>query len=153
MRRFFPFALPLLAGCYAYAPIEPGTVRPGTSVRLRVSAAAADRLEPVLGASSGRLLSGVLIDAGTDTMVVEVPSVILAEVGSSLQTLHQRVSIGRTELLELETRKLDRMRTAAVVGPAAAVIAVILVKAIRSDPGKEQLPGGGGPGEVRVPVP
>ena len=60
------------------------------------------------------------------------------------RTPNQRVSIGRGELLELEVRKLDRTRTGLIVGATAAVAGSILIKSLRGDPGKEQLPGGGG---------
>jgi hypothetical protein len=153
MRRALVVGIPFVVGCYTYAPIEPPAVRPGTGVRVRVSAAGADRLEPLLGTSSARLLSGVLIENRTDTIIVQVPSVVPAEVGTALQTLYQRVSIPRTDLLELETRRLDRFRTTALAGAAALVITAGVIKAVRSDAGKEASPGGGGPGELRAPLP
>src|SRR5919202_4732287 len=153
MPRILALVLSLLAGCYTYAPIDPGAVAPGTSIRVRVSGAGADRLEPLLGTSGARVLSGVFVDSRADTMIVQVPSVVAAEVGSSLQPLYQRVSIPRGDVLELETRRLNRGRTAALAGAAAVTITAAVVSAVRSDRGKEQLPGGGGPGESRVPAP
>jgi hypothetical protein len=151
MRRSLLSVLPLLAGCYTYARMEPAAIRAGTSVRARVSSAAADRLAALLGTTEARLITGTLIDNGPDTMIVEVPTVMRAEVGSSMQTLHQRVSISRAELLEIETRKLDRFRTGAVVGSAAVVVGAVVIKAIRGDPGTERQPGGGNSGEFRSP--
>ena len=118
------------------------------SVRARVSATTAQQIEPLIGVSDARLLSGILIAATADTFIVEVPSVIGAEVGSSIQTLHQRVSIPRSGLLELESRTLDRFKTTAVVGAAAVVIGGYVIKKAIIDPGKGTTPAGGGPAEL-----
>jgi hypothetical protein len=152
MRRSLLSVLPLLAGCYAYAPIEPLTVRPGVSVRARVSGAGADRIAPLLGTSNARLLSGRLVDTRADTLIVEVPTVMQASLAGVAEPLHQRVSIPRTDLLELETRRLDRFRTAAVVGSVAIVVGTIAVKAIRNERGGGGTPPGGGGNEARIPL-
>jgi hypothetical protein len=151
MRRLPLAALLLLAGCYAYAPIEPAAARPGTSVRARVSAAAGERLAPLLGIET-RLLSGTLIDTWPDTMIVEVPTAARTVIGNSLQPLHQRVSIARGELFELESRRLDRFRTGALAGAVALVVGTVLIEMIKGDPGKEDFPRGGGGNEARVPL-
>lgn len=151
MRPALLFVFPLLAGCYAYAPIDPAAVRPGTSVRARVSAAGADRIAPLLGASDARQLSGRLVDTRADTMIVEVPSVRQTSL-PGMELLHQRVSIPRSDLLELETRRLDRLRTAAVAGSAAILLAVIAINALENDPGTGNTPPGGGGNEVRIPL-
>jgi hypothetical protein len=132
-----------LTGCFSYIPIEPGEVEPGVDVRARVSAAAGTRIAPLLGATDARRLDGKLITRGTDTLVVEVPTVVVdtREFG---RTPNQRVSIARGELVELEVRKLDRMKTVGIVGGAAVVLGVTLVKALKGEPGKDNLPGGGG---------
>jgi hypothetical protein len=142
---------PLLAACYTYARTEPAAISAGTSVRARVSAAAAERLAALLGTTETRLITGTLIDNGPDTIIVEVPAVMRAEVGSSVRALHQRVSISRGELLEIETRQLDRFRTGAVAGSAAVIVGVVVIKAIKGDPGTEGPPGGGNGGEFRPP--
>ena len=151
MRGALLFMFPVLASCYTYATTEPAALRAGTSVRARVSSTAADRLAALLGTTDARLITGTLIDNGPDTIIVEVPTVTRAEVGSSVQTLHQRVSISRGELLEIETRKLDRLRTGAIAGSAAVIVGAVVIKAIRRDPGTERPPGNGNGGEFRSP--
>jgi len=138
--------IPLLAACYTYTPIETAAARPGMSVRARVSAAAGERIAPLLGTSDARLLSGTLIGdgGGPDTMIVEVPTVARADAGGVVQTLHQRVSIPRAELLELEMRKLDRFRTGAFAGAAAVIVGTVVFRALRGGPGAERPPGGDG---------
>lgn len=143
--------LPTLVGCYTYSPIEPDTIRAGTSVRARITAAAADRLATLLGTSETRVITGTLITAGSDSIIVEIPAVLNATTGGSTRTLHQRVSIARNELLEMETRTLNRARTGIVTGAAAVVVVGAVIKALRDDPGLERSPGGGGGGEFRAP--
>ena len=90
------------------------------------------------------MLTGKLISDLRDTLIVEVPAVMTAEIGSTVQTLHQRVSIPRSEIVFLEIRELDRKRTFSLVGGAAIVAGVVLYKALKGEPGSERLPGAGG---------
>jgi hypothetical protein len=152
MRRSLLSVLPLLVGCYAYAPIEPAGIQPGTGVRARVTGAAADRLAPLLGTTNARLVSGKLVDTRADTMIVEVATVVPPTVGGAMERLHQRVSIPRTDLVELETRRLDRFRTAAVAGGVALVVGVVVLKSLDGDPGSDRPPGGGGGVDARLPL-
>lgn len=151
MRRAPLSLVPLLAACYTYAPIEPGLALPGTNVRAHVSGATAEQIEPLLGISNARELSGRLVDVRGDTLIVEVPAVFRAEVGGSIQTLYQRVAIPRTGLRELETRQLDRVRTTAAAVATAVIVGGLIVKAVRGTPGQEASPGGGG-AEFRIPL-
>jgi hypothetical protein len=152
MRRSAIYLFPLLIGCYAYAPIEPVRVQPGTSVRARVSGARAERIAPLLGTSDARLLSGRLLENRADTMIVEVPTIMQTSVAGSVERLHQRVSIPRADLLELETRRLDRFRTAALAGSVAIIVGAFVINAINGEPGGGGVPGGGGPPESRAPL-
>lgn len=152
MRRFSLITLPLLTACYAHAPIEPAAVRPGTAVRARVTGAGADRIAPLLGTANARFVSGRLVDTRGDTLIVEIPTVMQATIGSSIETLHQRIAIPRTELVELETRRLDRLRTGAVVGGITLAVGAIVLTALDKNPGSEGPPGGGGGTDARVPV-
>jgi hypothetical protein len=141
----------LLSGCFSYIPAEPGELEPGLSVRARVSPTASARIAPLLGATDARRLDGTLITRSTDTLVVEVPTVIVdtREFG---RTPNQRISIARSDLVELEIRKLDRWRTVGVVGGAAVVVGLGLVKALKGEPGKEPLPGGSGTDAIAFPL-
>ena len=155
MRRHRPLALlvtVVIPACYTYAPVEPGNIQPGVGVRARVSGAAADRLAPLLGTSNPRLVDGRLVDTRADTIIVEVPTVIQASIGGSVETLHQRISIPRSELVELETRRLDRLRTAAIAGGVAVVLGAVVLGALGDDPGSNGPPGPGGGNDARVPM-
>ena len=135
--------LSVLSGCFSYIPIEPGEVEPGVSVRARVSPTASARIAPLLGATDARKLDGTVITRSADTMVVEVPTVLTdnREFG---RTPNQRVSITRGDLVELEVRKLDRVRTVGLIGGAAFIVGGAIFRAMNGEPGKEPLPGGGG---------
>ena len=154
MRRVFlsvmPW-LPLLTGCYTYAPIEPAMAHPGMNVRAHVSGATAEQIEPLLGISNARMVSGRLIDNRGDTLIVEVPAVFRAEIGSSIQTLYQRIAIPRAGLYGLETQRLDRTRTTAVTAASAIIVGALIIRAVKGTPGKEGLPGGGGT-DFRIPL-
>lgn len=152
MRGFVVTLLPFAAACYRYAPVDTHALQPGMSVRARVTGATAEQIEPLLGMSDARLLNGRIITADADALIVEVPAVYRAEIGSSIQTLHQRVTIPRSGLLEMETRTLDRFKTTIVAGAAAAVLGAYILKSTVLDPGKEGLPPGGGGPELTVRI-
>ncbi len=144
--------VPVLAACYAHAPIEPTAVRPRASIRARVNAATAEQLEPLLGITNARLLSGIVISTSTDTLIVEVPTGVRAEIGSSVQTLNQRVAIARASIVELETRTIDRRRTGLVVGAASILAGALIYRAVRGEPGNDRPPDCCDPTELRIPV-
>ena len=148
MRRLLGL-LPFLAACYTHAPIEPSAVRAHTSIRARVDAATAEQLEPLLGLEDARLLTGVVVAASPDTLIVEVPTSVRAEIGSSVQTLKQRVAIPRTSIFELETRRIDRLRTGLIIGSASIVVGALVFRAAVGGPGDEDPPGNGEISEIR----
>lgn len=144
-----PALLPLLAACYTHAPIEPSAVRAQTSIRARVNPATAKELEPLLGVRDARLVTGIVIAASPDTLIVEVPASVRAEVGNSVQTLKQRVAIPRTSIFELETRTIDRLRTGLVIGSASIVVGALIFRAAVGGPGDGGPPGSGEISEFR----
>jgi hypothetical protein len=144
--------VPFLAACYTHAPIEPSALRPQTSIRARINAATAEQLEPLLGLSNARLLSGVVITTSPDTLIVEVPTGVRTEIGSSVQTLNQRVAIPRASIFELETRRIDRLRTGLLVGSASLIAGALIYGAVQGEPGNGGPPGGGNPNELRIPL-
>ena len=123
---------------------------PGVDVRVRLSASAAEPLEPLLGTSDARLLSGTLISAGPDSLIVEVPTRIQAAIGNTMRTLKQRVSIPRAGLLEIERRQLDRVRTGAMVGGSLAALGAVVFGAVKANPGKGVTPGTGGGVDLKL---
>jgi hypothetical protein len=151
MKRLALFAPVLLAGCYTYANVDAASVRPGMGVRARVSAAAADRIAPLLGASDARVVAGTLIDNASGAMLIEVPTSPQVGIGSTGQSLAQRISIAPGELLQLESRKLDRRRTAIVVGAAAVIAGSVAIAALQGGPGLDRPPGGSST-DTKIPL-
>jgi hypothetical protein len=150
-RRLCPALLLLLAGCYSYATIDPMTTQPGASVRARINAQTADELEPLLGMET-RLLSGIVIATAPDTMIIEVPTAASAPSGGAIVRLKQRVSVPRSGLLELESRTLNKGRTAAAAAGASAGVTALIIGGYILGPGKEKLPGEPGGPELRLPI-
>jgi hypothetical protein len=151
MKRLAVLTSIWLAGCYTYAPVQSSALSPGTGVRARVSATAAERVAPLLGVSDARVLTGTLIDNQSGTLIVEVPTIAQASVGSSGQSLNQRISIAPGDLVEIESRKLDRRRTGLVVGAAAVVAASATIAALKGGPGLDRPPGGSST-DAKIPL-
>lgn len=114
----------LFSGCYTYAPLDTAGATPGSNVRARLSIPAASRIATSLGNGDARVLSGIVIDTGKDVFTLEVPSVPMGT-ATAPQGLFQRVSIGRSDVLELERRTLDKPRTGIIVAAAIAGAGVI----------------------------
>lgn len=132
--------------------MEASRLQPGASVRMRIDARTAQQIEPLLGRTDARLLAGTVVTTGQDTLIVEVPTTAQLAGSGTFQTLHQRVSIPRGSLLEVETRTLNRTRTWIVSGAAAAIIGAIILNAT-VERGGSQGGNGGSPPEWTPRVP
>ena len=143
--------LPFCTACYTYAPVELNSVTPGTMVRARIAADQIDRVEPLVGRSS-RVLDGVLVDAGRDTLLIEVPAATRTTTGGGIQVLNQRLSIPRSGVTEVELKKLSRGRTMGLIAAGTVAIGYIIIDALNIGPGKEGLPNDGGGEDFRIPL-
>jgi len=152
MKRLSMVLIPLCAGCYTYRPIRPAEVVPGMSVRAHVSTETSDRIAPLLGLSGVNELTGTVIDDTGGTMIIEVPTVVQEGVNNATQSLFQRVTVHPGDVLGLESRKLDRVRTVLLVGAAVAAVGSVAVKALKGNPGIEAPPPQSGGTETRVPL-
>jgi hypothetical protein len=120
-------------------------------VRARVSPVAAERIAPLLGVSDARVVAGTLIDNASGAMLIEIQTSPQVGVGNTVQSLAQRISIAPAELVELESRKLDRQRTAIVVGAAAVVAGSVAVAALHGSPGLDRPPGSSS-SDTKIPL-
>lgn len=146
-RRLIPLVplvltLPYATGCYSYARVQPSEIEAGLDVRARLSAAVSDNVAPLLG-TAPRLLTGKLVTDAADTVIMEVPTIATTAIGSTVQTLHQRVALPKTGVIEWEIRTLNRPRTYALAGGAAVLFGALLLSALQGEPGSERPPGGG----------
>jgi hypothetical protein len=153
MNRVVLIAMPLfLGGCYTYAPVQASALQPGMGVRARVSASTAERIAPLLGMSDARVLTGKLIERSAGALIVEVPTTVQAGQAGAVQSLSQRISIAPGEIVDLESRRLDRARTAIVVGAVGVVTISSAIAALHNDPGTNTSGGGSSPPESRIPI-
>lgn len=151
MRRYLFAVLPLLVGCYSYTIIPPESAQPGTDVRARITPAAAQKLAALLGGTETQSLAGRLVENGARELIVEVPSVIPGQSGGPVQTLSQRVAIARTDLIGIETRTRDNLRTGMLAGGVAIAVGAIALVATRGE-SRSGSPKPGGGVELRIPL-
>jgi hypothetical protein len=149
--KSFLLLLPFCTACYTYAPVELNNVTPGTMVRARIAADQIARVEPLTGRSS-RVLDGVLVDAGTDTLLIEVPAATRTLTGGGIQVLNQRLSIPRSGVTEVELKRLSRPRTMGLIAVGTVALGYIIIDALNIGPGKEGLPNEGGGEDFRIPL-
>jgi hypothetical protein len=120
-------------------------------VRARVSATAAEQISPLLGGADARVLTGKFIESSSGALLVEVPTMVPGRSGASAQSLYQRISIAPGQLVELESRQLDRAKTGLVVGAAAIVLGSGAYAAMKGGPGLDRPPGGSST-DAKVPL-
>jgi hypothetical protein len=123
------FIAVMFGGCYTYLPINVASATPGMEVRARVSATTAAQLGPSLGISDARLLSGPVVQNEADGLTIRVPTVPAGTIGAQ-EGLFQQIMINRGDLLEIESRQLDRTRTGVMIGAAFVGAAAIAVTAL-----------------------
>jgi hypothetical protein len=133
----------LSAACYRYTPGTVDAVPPDTDVRARLSAVEADRLAEYMPGAS-RVLEGKVLERNGESILMLVP--VVSELrGNRVQTLHQRLEVSRTGIVDLELRQLDRGKTGLIVaGGTAALVAVIVNSVILGSSSDRNRPGDGG---------
>ncbi|MDB4892720.1 MAG: hypothetical protein JWL61_4575 [Gemmatimonadetes bacterium] len=147
--------LAVASGCYRYLEVPATELQPGMDLRAQVSGVGVERLRRGGEAQSRVLheftLEGVVLETRPDSVLFSVPSSFY-EGDFRARVLTQEVVLARSELVRMETRRLDRARTAFVaIGVGAAAIYTII--AVTRDGGASGgIPVHGGPGEVRVPL-
>ena len=135
------------SGCFTYQSVDPGSVEVGQDVRVRLSPEAADRLQEVR-MTDERAMEGKLVERRGDQLVVET-AVNRLDPMTGGRLLNQRLSLPYMDIQEVETKALNKAKTAGVVALAGVVVGYIVINQFQdgggSDPG-----GGGGPAENRV---
>jgi hypothetical protein len=144
---------PFLAGCYSYTAIAPAAAPAGSEVRAHISGAALDRVGPLLGAYDRRDLVGSVVANHDGDMVLDVELGTMPNVRETLGPLHRQVPLAPGDVVSLEQRKLDVVRTSVLVGGIAAGIGVGVAAALHSRGSSEE---GRGPTEpppiTRIPI-
>jgi hypothetical protein len=149
VNRWVIFTSLLLTGaCYSYKPARLESITPGSSVRVRLSEDAAERLTDE-GVTSTRLLDGVLLQNGGESLLLDTD---LDASGPSRRILRQRLSIPVGGITEIELKQLDRMRTGVALGVGVAVVGAVIASQLAGGFGRDENPGPE-PGELRIPLP
>lgn len=146
-------SLTFLAGCYSYTPIAPTTAMPGVEVRARITGAASDRVAPLLGAFDTRELVGSVVENKNGDIILDVDVGTRPNAAESGGPLRARVPLVPADVLSLEQRKLDRMRTTMLVGGILAAAGAGVAVALHSGGGADE---GKSPAEpptiIRIPI-
>ena len=137
-RAFLLAALLLAPGCYTYSEAAIADVPPGTPVRLRVTGAEADRLAE-LRMSDDREVPGTLLRQDHTAILLDSP---VAAAGTTTRgaALSQRLEIPLSQVQEVEVRRLDGLRTAALVGAVAAAAAFVVIEGFGSGNANDDRP-------------
>lgn len=139
-----------LSGCYAHTPVGMGTLEPRQRVRVHLAPAAAAEAAAVLGAQRP-VLDGVLTRATPEEIWLLVPTAYV-QAGLGSEALRQELRFAREDVVALQRRQLDRVRTGALLGMGAAVVSALVYRALSGESGGTTTPPpGGGPPEARLP--
>ena len=136
----------LATGCYTYVPTRLESVQPGDPIRVRISPEAAERLEPVR-LTDLRIMDGVVVDEASGELFLDT-SVGRLDRERGGRAFTQRVNVSLGEILEVESRERDNLKTGALLG-ALGVAAGLAIVASLQDGGGLQRPDGGGEIEDR----
>jgi len=146
-------AMPLVTGCYSYTAITPAAATTGSEVRARITGAASDRVGPQLHSLETRVLVGNIVENNAGSMVLQVPLGAMPNIAETIVPLQTRISLTPSDVVSLEQRKLDPVRTTILVGGLAAGVAAGVGLALRAGGGSE--PGKGTeepPPIIRIPI-
>src|SRR3954468_2590585 len=129
--------LPAMAGCYSYTPITPDAAPAGSEVRARITGAASDRVGPLLHSLDTRVLVGSVVENNSGSMILQVPLGAMPNVSEVIVPLQTRIPLGAADLVSLERRKFDAVRTTVLLGGIAVGIAAGVAAALKAGGGAE----------------
>ena len=152
--------LVLTAGCYSYVAVDLDSVAMGETVRASLSAGGVREFTAVSGVPVVSL-QGQLLERSDDEILLFVPT-ITRQIGFHFETMSQRVLIAREEIFALEKRRLDRGRTAVLIGVLGVAVGIAAFEIISGRSGASNTPPfgdvgpsdsrGGPPGDILLPL-
>ncbi len=143
-------------GCYAYVPATLETVPQGAHVRALVTPEAERRLLATFGVQQGSSLVGTLEGRDGDQIGLLIPSVPIGT-GPGTRPLYQQVTLASADILRVDVRRVDKVRTGVAV--ALAVTAIAGYQALKGEGTVVTPPPPPPPAEsvrrwaVRIPIP
>jgi hypothetical protein len=142
-----------LSGCFSYVPAELGTLPSGQEVRVVLNRDATERLLElgVSGVADVRdpVVAGVLVRGADGRLSLRVP--IRTPAGGGRSAIAQEVPFDAGELLRIDRRQHDGLRTGLAVAGTVGAAAAVIVLIIQGSEGEPRLPLPGGPDDSRIP--
>jgi hypothetical protein len=128
----------LLGGCFSYRTVELVTVPEGEDVRLELTRRAVSTL-PEIPKQSGSTLTGTLVRKDDEQIRVRVPIAVRQD-GLLTRSLEQEVRIAAGDIVHIERREFNRVRTGVAVLSGAAAVAVLVGSFLASRPPDPAVP-------------
>ena len=123
----------LAGGCYSYVPARLETLDPGSSVRMEISAVAADRLESMRFSVAPRV-EGIIVQR--DESDLEIDALIRTVDAYGITAVHtQRLSMSLDDVRSVSYRRLDRAKTGLAVGALGVALGAAVYILFRGDLG------------------
>jgi hypothetical protein len=127
-------ALGVFTGCYSYVPTALDAIQPGDQVRLRISATAADRLEPIRF-TTARDLEGAIIRHNDGELHVDA-FIRTVDARGTTAMFTQRLNLPDNEVQAVHYRRLDVLKTGLAVGGLGAALGAVAYVIISGDLGR-----------------
>ncbi len=144
--RFVVLISPVvLMACYQYAPVESVSPRVGKDVRLHVSSQHALELGVSRG-DDGYVVTGELFRADDDTLGLRVPERGWSSAYATARA-NRVMLIPRTAIVGMETKQIEKWKTAVVIAGGIGALAFLLSK---TEGGRAGGPGDPPPPDVSV---
>ena len=112
-----------LGGCHRYVPVRPGTVTPGSDVRVRLTPEGVQRIGEAYGSASGTITGQ--LESWAEEVVVRVP--VGGSPGMLDRGLMNKIVIPQADIAAVDLIERDRTRTAVLslsIGAVAGLTAI-----------------------------
>ena len=143
------------AGCYRYEVVPLARLQPGMDVRTRLSGEAVERArrnsETPPGMLDGFTVRGQVARVSADSLRLTIPTTV-SDGGYRASVLTQDIAFPSTDVVGVERRELDKVKTGLVTAGAGIAAFFIVRQAQGGGHALGKPPGTGGPPENRVPV-
>lgn len=139
----------VLLGCYQYVPGSLDTVPIGARVRAQLSSEAELLLRDSLRIDA-RVVNGTLVDREQQRLLLQVRAASGARTFGD-QSLYQRIAVTPQDVLRLEIRKVNGVKTGALAVALAGMAALLIIEITgHNRPGTPEPPPGPPPEQWRA---
>jgi hypothetical protein len=114
-----------LSGCFSFRHVEVESVPVGSDVRVHLTRVGMTQIPEEIASSSGTTLRGQLLEWDAGNLLIRVALGVHWD-GAITRSLGQGFPIPRPEVLLVEKREFEALRTGLAVGGGVAAAAVLL---------------------------